>query len=73
MGMANGRCDHSYKSAKKNDLELILEEHLNKNQLTKDAKLAPFYATANPNSPAPEKKPKQRRQTLKPREANDPL
>ena len=57
---------HSYKSAKKTDLEIIVEEHLNTNSstLSKDAKLTPFYTIAEIKSPA-EKKPRQRRQTIK--------
>lgn len=65
--------DHSYKSAKKNELELIVEEHLNKNSgtLAKDAKVTPFYTVAEIKSPA-EKKPRQRRQTLRAQET-EPL
>ena len=53
----------------------MLEEDLNKNEssYSKDAKLAPFYASADLKPAPSEKKPKQRRQTLKAREGDDPL
>lgn len=62
---------------------MVLEEHLRNNSsaLSKDPKVEAFYQGVDPASPVKhergtvtgEKKPRQRRQTLKAREETDPL
>ena len=61
------QCDHSYAKAKKNELELMIEDFLNTNKsnLAKDTLVAPFYGNLEPGSPEPEKKKPRRRQTMK--------
>ena len=58
-----------YAKAKKNELELMIEDYLNNNQskLSKDTQVAAFYGNPDAGSPEPgaaAKKPR-RRQTIK--------
>ena len=68
--MADTRPIDSYAKAKKNDLELMIEEFLNSNKsaLSKDNLVAPFYGNPEGSSPEVEKKKPRRRQTIKAKE-----
>ena len=65
---------NSYAKAKKNDLELMIEDFLNNNKsaLSKDNLVAPFYGSLESSSPEVEKKKPRRRQTIKAKET-EPL
>ena len=67
--------DCSYAKAKKNELELMIEDFLNNNKsaLSKDTLVAPFYGNLELGSPEAEKKKPRRRQTLKAKETTEPL
>lgn len=65
---------NSYAKAKKNELELMIEDFLNSNKsnLAKDTLVAPFYGNLELSSPEAEKKKPRRRQTIKAKET-EPL
>lgn len=72
--------DDSHTKYKKSDLEMVIEQRLRENQSTleNDPKVSAFFQGVDPASPvkhnpgpAEEKKPRQRRQTIKAKEDLD--